>query len=91
MSGPEIGTSPISWALGSRFYLKTEKIQSPKRRVFKQVRTMDNVQESRYFNDKPSSQTFRFKMYPIYLIDVCVAMSYLLVTSFIHEIKFYLK
>jgi hypothetical protein len=35
MSGPEIGTSPISWALGSRFYLKTEKIQSPKRRVFK--------------------------------------------------------
>jgi hypothetical protein len=36
------------------------RTQSPKRRVFEKVRTIDNVQESHYFNSTPPSQTSRF-------------------------------
>jgi hypothetical protein len=50
---PDIGTSSIDWTQLSRFYLKKETIQSPKRcvlknkqdGVFNKDRAMDNVQK----------------------------------------------
>jgi hypothetical protein len=42
--GKEIGTSSINWAQLSRFHLKTDRIQSPKR-VLNKNRIVDNVQK----------------------------------------------
>jgi hypothetical protein len=45
-------------------------MQSPKRRVYKKVNSMDNVQESHYVNSTSSSQTFRFNIENIHLCIV---------------------
>jgi hypothetical protein len=39
-----------------------DRLQSPKRRVLIEIGTMDNDQKEVYFNNTPSSQTFRFKL-----------------------------
>jgi hypothetical protein len=58
----EIGTSSIDWAQQSRYYLRTETDSSLRNVVFLiEIGTMDNVQKEVYFNNTPSSQTFRFK------------------------------
>jgi hypothetical protein len=63
----ETGTSCIDWAQLSRFYLKTGRVQSPKRCVLKykqdsvlnKNRTMDIVQKHHIRTNVPSSTAFR--------------------------------